>query len=282
MTAQLTLTAIESGMNDMIEATTIPAPKKVKRPAKPAKPAKAEAKPIRNEKVKPEPKPEPVMFKGFEVKEGTNVAELEKATEDAKAALESIQRKDVDLLSSYLTFGGFQSEVSKEFKSTKLYGQFLAKEMPATQSLDPALRSNCKWLYEALNVEGHEASDLLTALNVNRLEDYKSGNPTVIKREYKAAKAEADKAAALKAKADAEGVDVSEAEKLMKEEAEAQAKKDQAQAKRKLTALEKKIAAFLQQNQNPAEQAEEASSLIRGILESSPKDQIAYIESIVG
>ena len=50
------------------------------------------------------------------------------------------------------------------------------------------MRSNCKWLYEALNVPGHESADLLLVLQVNRIEDYKSGNPTVIRRHYKDAK----------------------------------------------------------------------------------------------
>lgn len=172
--------------------------------------------------------------------------------------------------------------IAPMFKSTKLYGQFLAKEIPASQSLDPALRSNCKWLYEALNVEGHEAADLLAVLKINRLEDFKSGNPTVIKREYKAAKAEADKKAKLTAKAEAEGVDESEAEKLLKDEAEAQAKKDQAAAKRKLTALEKKIVAFLMQQEAREDMAQEAADLVRGILEAASKDQLAFAESIVG
>ena len=68
----------------------------------------------------------------------------------------------------------------------------------------------------------------------------------------------------------------------MKEEAEAQAKKDQAAAKRKLTALEKKVKAFLMQHGDNEEMATEASDLIRGILETNPKEQMAYLESIIG
>jgi hypothetical protein len=288
MNAQANLNLIEdvkAGVNEMIDATTAPAPKKAKRPAKPVKaekPKAAEAeaaKPVRNAKPA---KPEPVLFKGFALADGASPEAVETAAKKAQEALDAIKGSEAGLVGHYMTLGQFQSEAAPLFKSTKLYGEFLKAELPASQALDPALRSNCKWLFEALNAEGHEASDLLTVLGVNRIEDFKSGNPTVIRREYKAAKAEADKAAALKAKAEAEGVDVSEAEKLMKEEAEAQAKKDQAAAKRKLTSLEKKVKAFLMQHGDNEEMATEASDLIRGLIEANPKEQIAYLESIVG
>ena len=273
-------TAIAEAIETIVSTNATPkkaTAKKATRPAKAAKPAKTEAapKPVRNAK------PEPVLYKSFELAEGVDPKAVEAATKSAQEALDAITGTESKLVSSYLALGQFQAEAAPMFKSSKLYGQFVAAELPASQSLDPALRSNCKWLYEALNVSDHEGSDLLNLLEVNRIEDFKSGNPTVIRRTFKAAKAEAEKTAKLAAKAEEAGIDVSEAEALIQSEAEAQAKKDQAAAKRKLTALEKRIRAFLMQHDNIDDMADEATTLIREILDTEAKDQIAFLEQTV-
>lgn len=274
--------AIAEAIETIIETSATPkkaAPKKAaaKKAKRPVKPVKTEATPKPERNVKPEP----VLYKTFELAEGVDPKAVEAAAKAAQVALDAITGTESKLVASYLALGQFQSEAAPMFKSSKLYGQFLKDELPASQSLDPALRSNCKWVYEAMNKEGNEASDILTVLEVNRIEDFKSGNPTVIRRTYKAAKAEADKTAKLQAKAEEAGVDVSEAEALMQSEAEAQAKKDQATAKRKLTALEKRIRTFLMQHDNIDDMADEATTLIREILDTEAKEQIAFLENTV-
>ena len=275
----MTNAMIEDAVNETIELVAEkPAPKKGKKPA-PKKPAKAKAK--AEPKPEPEAKPEPITYHGYELADGVDVKDIEVAVHNVAEALDKITGTEAQLVGSFLTLGEFQSEASKMFKSTKLYGEFLKAELPASQSLDPALRSNCKWLYEALNVADHESSDILSVLSVNRIEDFKSGNPTVIRRSYKAAKKDAEKAEVLKAKAEEAGVDVSEAEKLIEEEAVAQAKKDQAANKRRLTNMEKKVKAFLSQHKSVEDCAEEAALLIREILETPQKDQMSFVERTV-
>jgi hypothetical protein len=215
---------IQDAVNEAIEEmATQPTPKADKPKAGPKpKAEKPKAAPkAKAEKPKPAPKPEPLKVDGFEVKEGADLVFLSEATKMANEAIESINRKDADLLGQYLSLGMFQSSVVGMFASTKVYGQYVAAKVPASAALDAALRSNCKWLYEALNKEDHEASDILTILGVNRIEDFKSANPTVIRREYKSL-AELSKA---KAKADAEGKTV--------EELEAEAEAEEAEAKKK-------------------------------------------------
>jgi hypothetical protein len=209
---------IQDAVNEAItEMATQPKPKAEKPKAGP----KPKADKPKAEKPKPAPKPEPLKVDGFEVKEGADLVFLSEATKLANEAIESINRKDADLLGQYLSLGMFQSSVVGMFASTKVYGQYVAAKVPASVSLDAALRSNCKWLYEALNKADHEASDLLTILGVNRIEDFKSANPTVIRREYKSL-AEVSQ---TKAKAEAEGKTV--------EELEAEAEAKEAEAKKK-------------------------------------------------
>ena len=148
-------------------------------------------------------KSQPKTLDGFELKDDADPEAITKAAYGAHEAVAAIARKDADLLSAYLDLGAFNAQASKAFKSTKIMGQYIAKHVPASQTLDPALRSNCKWLWEALNDPEHEAFDnLLNALGVNRIEDFKSGNPTVIRREYSAI-IKADEA---KAKAESLGI----------------------------------------------------------------------------
>lgn len=165
---------------------------------------------------------------GFALKDDADEKTVERVkaeTESIKAAVESINNKDADLLSAYLHFGKFQSGIRGLFKSAKVYGQFLAAEVPATQALDPALRSNCKWLYEALHDPEHEASDLLSILGLDTtkndpesaIAEYKSQNPTVIKRDYKALKAEAERSKAVAEKAEEDGLSEEEAAEALAE-----------------------------------------------------------------
>ena len=218
----------------------------------------------------------------YELAQGVDSVELASAVELAGSALDLIQSKDSDLLNHYLMLGQFQSRVSKWFKAPKLYGQFLKAELPASQDIDVALRSNCKWLYEALNEAGADGSDLLSVLGINRIGDFKSANPTVIKREYKNALKELDKKAELEKAAADFGVDVAEAEKLLHDAKEKQAAADKASAKRKLDLLEKMIVNHLAEKDSIEFAADVAASIIRGLLECDPKDQFAFVESLVG
>lgn len=284
------ITAVESVIAANIQAEET-AKKKSKKPAakKPAakKPAaKAKAKPV----VEPVAEPEAVKVVLYHGKDGTayelalgaDAIELASAVEMAGSALDLIQSKDSDLLNHYLMLGQFQSRVSKWFKAPKLYGQFLKSELPASQDIDVALRSNCKWLYEALNEAGADGSDLLSVLGINRIEDFKSANPTVIKREYKNALKELDKKAELEKAAADFGVDVAEAEKLLHDAKEKQAAADKASAKRKLDLLEKMIVNHLAEKDSIEFAADVAASIIRGMLECEAKDQFAFVESLVG
>jgi hypothetical protein len=174
-------------------------------------------------KVK-EVKPEPVVvtFEGYELAEGADHATVFKGYQDAAQALDAIGTKDKALVGSYLALGEFQSKVAPLFKSTKIYGQFLKDKLPASQSLDPALRSNCKWLFENM-------TDVLSVLKLNQIEDYKSANPTVIKRDFKAAQALAEKQAkAEELGTDVEGVEAQEKAQTEAEKAEAQRRLDDA------------------------------------------------------
>ena len=167
--------------------------------------------------------------------EDADTTVLDNALKSARESFSAIGRKDADLLSAYLDIGAFLSEVAPMFKSPKLFGQFVAKELPESAKLDPALRSNCKWVFEALNGIG-ENTDLLVILGVNDLASFKSGNPTVIRREYKALK----DAAQAKANLAASGIDpddeeaVAEAAKASKAKAKADA---EAQKQRALAAI---------------------------------------------
>ena len=256
-------------------------PKKAAKPKATTK-AKAAPKPKANPKGKGKEKPEapakpdPVTFKGYELAEGETVKDVEDMVAIAEDALGAIESKDSDLLTCYLNFGGFQAQAAKMFKSTKLYGQFLKAELPASQRLDAALRSNCKWLWEALNVADHEASELLTVLGVNRIEDFKSGNPTVIKREFKAA---TKKAAALE-KAKAEGIEAGDEEATIKAVSEAEkaaAAKDEEKAVRAALRVAKKA---LSEHEDAADAVEEALDFIKEVLTRSKADAIEYLKSI--
>lgn len=208
--------AIENAMDDLMNITNAeaegPKPKKARKPK--VKPVKT-AEEVNASKANPQPV-EPYEIDGFAINEDADAAAIQKETDEAREAVEKINSKDADLLPAYLKLGEYAYEIAPLFKSKKIYGQFLAVKIPASQSLDAALRSNCKWLYEALNVQESENSDLLGILGVNRIEDYKSANPTVIRRDYTNAKKQAE----AQKVAESEGKTVDELEA----EAKAQAK----------------------------------------------------------
>ncbi|MDQ2066752.1 hypothetical protein Q9295_10215 [Xinfangfangia sp. CPCC 101601] len=244
-------------------------PKKASK-AKPAKPAKANAA-IAKEKAEAA---KAIQFKAasgevYDLAAGADPKALKSAAADAAKALGAIGKKDADLLSHYLALGKFQSSAAPLFKSSKLYGQFLAKELPASQDLDAALRSNSKWLWEALNKPGAEGGDLLVVLNVNRIEDYKSKNPTVIKRDYKAAKAEAEKLAA----AEEMGLSVEEAEAQAQAEKEAEAEK--------LKALVLEFAKAVANKKDKAEaEADIRDALLHGLF-GKKKEAFEFMQSVM-
>jgi hypothetical protein len=230
------------------ETLNVPAPKtrKVKAISTPATPTKAQQKAIEVQARKAEREAakieasrekadakaaaiaekaakaavEPATFEGYELAEGVEHSAIFSLVQSAGNALDHISAKDKLLVSDYLTFGEFQSKVAPMFKSTKVYGKFVADKLPASTTLDPALRSNCKWLFENLG----EVTQTLVP-GSNSIEAYKSANPTVIRRDYKAAKEAADKlAAAEEAETTVEALDAKE--KADKKAADEQASKD--------------------------------------------------------
>ena len=226
------LNAIAQGMDDML---TLPATKPVGRKTSAPKAKTTKPKPIVNQsvmdamlgvpvdamptpKAKPEPvaKPAPATIDGIALKEGTDAATVQAATAIALDAVSAIVRKDEDLLLGYLALGGFQSNLKTFFASTKLSGQYVAKAIPDSAKLDPALRSNCTWLFEACN-GFNDASDILSVLAVNDIASFKSANPTVIRREYKAKKDALAKKIALAES----GIDVDDEEAIADAEAKA-------------------------------------------------------------
>lgn len=100
---------------------------------------------------------------------------------------------NTNILKATLLFGEQSSLLKQIIPSTKLRGTELAKRFPESQNIDPALRSNSLWLYEALNTPGHPANDILAVLSLRRIEDIcvQTGNPTVIRRMYSKAKVNA-------------------------------------------------------------------------------------------
>lgn len=92
------------------------------------------------------------------------------------------------MLEGYLEFGRELSQLAKENPSTKIRGQIIAERYPDSKHLDAALRTNCKWLYEALHDNDHEAANILTVLRVGSIHDLGSECPTVIRRLYLKAK----------------------------------------------------------------------------------------------
>lgn len=235
-----------------------------------AEAAKAEAKAAKEkEKAEAEAAKEAarVLFKTasgteYELKEGFDPAAIKAQADELAKSVDAIASKDSDLLSHYLKLGGFQSTVSGMFKSSKLYGQYLKEEVPASQALDAALRSNCKWLFEALNTSGTDGSDLLTVLGINRIEDFKSGNPTVIKREYKQAKQKAEKLE----KAEKMGISGESEEESLEALNEKEAAAAEKAAKKALKELAERLTQRLMQQPDQESAVGEAVDIFKELL----------------
>lgn len=262
---------IANAVAAVVDTAAAPAAGPAKKKAKPVKPSNADT----DKKAKVAAAA--IVFKGesgetYELSKDADPKALKSAAAVAIKALSAIGKKDADLLKHYLALGQFQSEASKLFKSSKLYGMFLAKEMPASQELDAALRSNCKWLHEALNVTGSDGSDILHILGVNQIDDYKSKNPTVIKRDYKSAKKDAE----LAAMAEEAGKSVEELENEANAVAEAEAEA----AADKLKALIAEFAKNVLAKENKDEAEADLLDIMNEVFLGKKKDAIELLNSL--
>lgn len=268
------LEGIEAVMD--IDATETK-PKATPKPKAKTKPkVKPTPKPKTKAKAEPKAKPEPVTIGGFTLKPDADVRKVQAGTDTAKTAIEAISNKDADLLQSYLALGEFQSTVSVMFASTKVYGQYLAEAIPASQTLDPALRSNCKWLYEALNVLDHKNNDLLKVLDVNRIEDYKSANPTVIKRNY----SQAVKTQEAVAKADKLGIEADTDEEKVSAVAAKEKKANEAKTSRRIKKGLKRAQELAMQHKDNEGSTEELLVILERALIAGTSEALEYIESL--
>lgn len=107
------------------------------------------------------------------------------AKEAGKFVEETIEGRRQSVLKARLIMGHYQHRLRQRFRSDKRYGIQLGLDVPATTKMDRALVSNQKWLYEALNVPGHEGNDILEILDITGTEGFTSDNPTVIRRKYR-------------------------------------------------------------------------------------------------
>lgn len=115
--------------------------------------------------------------------------ELARIKTDAQIAAKELKAKfDNDFLyhfERFMKIGRYQHHLRETYSSTKEYGARLAREIPESQKMDVALRSNNLWLYKALHVVGSEGNDIREVLGIKDLPDFGSYNATVIKRKYK-------------------------------------------------------------------------------------------------
>lgn len=267
-------------------------PMKGKEKGKPAltaiKGGKAEQAKADHEAAKTKAEEKPVKaIDGFAIAEDADIEEVAHATDEANKALGKIAGKDKDLLGAYLALGGFQHNATKWIPSSKIRGAYVAAKLPQSQNMDPSLRSNCTWLFEALNIATHEAADMLMIFGLMRegdnrkpeeiIAEYKTQNPTVIRREYKKAK----EAYEAEQKAKAAGKPIEELEKEEKAAKEAQAKKDAATAKRQLTALLKRVRNMAMEHEEKEDAVTEIMDIMATMLEQKNRqDMIAYLGSL--
>jgi hypothetical protein len=76
----------------------------------------------------------------------------------------------------------------EQFLSDKIFGQKLKLYCPKIAELPAAKRSDCIWLYKAL--ENQIDSDLLPTIGVQRIEEFYSSDPSVIRQAYRKRKKE--------------------------------------------------------------------------------------------
>ena len=257
-----------------VETAVLVAPVKKKARTKKDEAVKVKAEAKAQE---PAPAPEPVIFEGFELKADANVSEVADAMKSAQEAADAIARKDSDLLNAYLTIGSVASRIAPMFKSTKVYGQALAALVPASSALDAGLRSNCKWLYEALNVATHESADLLKVLGVNRIEDYTTGNPHVIRREYNAKK----KAAQIAAEKGLDADDADAIAEAMKADKDAAKAEKEAKEQAAMTALKSAITVYSNTAKKAETSLDDLLSDLHSIVLSAVGDGAAETASLL-
>lgn len=226
-----------------VKATKVKGKKPSKKAEEPAQEGTTEALGAVSEAVDglvaiPEPVKQKPTLEGAELVEGADVEVITKATEEVTDAISKIGSKDSDLLDSYLALGKYAASISPMFNGPKQYGMYLAKKVPESAKLDAALRSNCKWLWQALNDPEHEGSDILVVLGgINDIASFKSANPTVIKREYQKAKKAKDAQKALKD----DGIDVEDAEEALATVSKAAKEAANAELVAKLTAMAERM-----------------------------------------
>lgn len=290
-----TTKAIEDGMSEVIEAekaeTKAPA-KKRKAPAKAkAQNAKTSTKAKTEEKAEP-PKPEPVTYKGLEIAEGVNPSDIEAMEKEAHEAFSSITNKDSDLLPAYMTVGKFMVRCAAMFKSTKLFGQYRRDNMPESEAFDPALRTNCGWLFRAINDPDHEGYDVLTVLGLDdkgnspearleALKAYKSTNPTVIKRHWRDAKDKAEKLAKAKEVLGSDMDDMTE-EQALDNLKKKQREESEADFNEVLSIALDSLSNYINKgNPTKAEMVEKMQTIARKLIEKGSKDdKLAYLNTL--
>jgi len=132
---------------------------------------------------------------------------IERKIESAAiASLESLveekRKRHEEKLSDYLNLGRFLSKAKPAFNNNKPFGQFIASVLPKSQELQSSLKSDAKWLYEALHKPGSPGGDILKVLELEDMANFKSANPSVIREEYRCALRLKEKSLALTAKID--------------------------------------------------------------------------------
>lgn len=91
-------------------------------------------------------------------------------------------------LREYLKVGRLLSDTGRNEPSKRAQGQKAKELHPEIMELDSALRSNCKWLHEALHCKDHRNDDVLAVLGVTSIFDLSIESPTVIRRRYRVRK----------------------------------------------------------------------------------------------
>lgn len=109
---------------------------------------------------------------------------LEEASR-AAFAITSFERPSGPDVDHYIQVGRFLNAERQKFRSTKLFGQHLARVAPEVSKIESSLRSDSRWLFLAL--QGTVDGDILEVLGVKDIKAFFSSNPTVIRRAYRKA-----------------------------------------------------------------------------------------------
>ena len=79
----------------------------------------------------------------------------------------------------------FMHKLKGTTSSTWVYGRTLKEQLPQSQVLKSSSRSDLLWIYRALYVPGAPGKDLLEVLGAESLEQLRSDEPQVVRREYR-------------------------------------------------------------------------------------------------